>query len=60
MWLAIIYVCFTGNLVECGFVSTTLNTRNQCIETLASVTKLLDVDDEVLMYDKKCIELKIS
>lgn len=60
MWLAIIYVCFSGDTIQCDFLTTPLNTRMECIETLAGVVPMLDVDDEVLMYDKKCVEIKLS
>lgn len=60
MWLAIIYLCFTGDPIRCDFVTTTVSTRMECLKTVADVTRLLDIDDEVLYYDRKCVELRSS
>jgi len=57
MWLAIIYVCFSGAQVKCDFVTATLPTKMECLKTLSQVVPVLQLDDEVLMYDKKCIQL---
>jgi hypothetical protein len=57
MWLAIIYVCFSGTQVRCDFVTATLPTKMECLKTLSQVVPVLQLDDEVLMYDKKCIQL---
>ena len=61
MWLAILYVCVSAAKVECDFiVSPVLDTRMQCIKLLAEMEPMLNVDDKVVAYDRKCIQIQIA
>lgn len=57
MWLAIIYVCFSGVQVQCDFVTKIVQTKTECLDILSKVMPVMQLDDTVLMYDKKCIKL---
>jgi len=61
MWLAIIYICIQAAQVECDFlVSPALDSRTKCLQLLAEIEPLLNVDDRVLAFDRKCVQLDLA
>jgi hypothetical protein len=59
MWLAIIYVCFAGVQVQCEFATKIVQTKSDCLTILSEIEPVMQQDDNVLMFDKRCIELSI-
>ena len=61
MWIAILYVCIQAAQIECDFlVSPVLDTRAQCIQLLAEMEPILNVDDKVVAFDRKCAQLDLT